>query len=253
MVPAAVEISILLVFCAVLYHFRHSLTPRSLLLWLFLWSLRGAASFTGAWLLPPDFVLLFYLPVQAVFGLALALIVYRMEDQKKQLRRLNDELERLRKETAAYLEVDPLTGVLSRSALTRWVDEEHNFEGIVVVCDLDDFKPLNDVYGHLVGDEVLHGVGKLLTGSIREEDRAFRWGGDEFVIFFRGVDADLVTNRMRGLEERLRKFQIRNHGPIVVRFSWGMAATGAQALRETLAAADRQMYECKRARQKKPV
>jgi diguanylate cyclase (GGDEF)-like protein len=144
--------------------------------------------------------------------------------------------------------LDPLTGLRNRSVLARWMDTESGFQGLVVVCDMDDFKQLNDSYGHLVGDEILKGVGKLIAGSIREEDLAFRWGGDEFVIFFHSQDTQLVEARMKKIEERLREFHIRRHGTIRVQFSWGITPIASRPLRDCLEEADRLMYEVKRAR-----
>ncbi|WP_065188651.1 diguanylate cyclase DgcS [Shewanella woodyi] len=56
----------------------------------------------------------------------------------------------------------------------------------IVILDLDNFKKLNDSYGHLLGDEVLSEFGQLLTSAIRDTDQAFRVGGDEFVVIVRG-------------------------------------------------------------------
>jgi diguanylate cyclase (GGDEF)-like protein len=173
----------------------------------------------------------------------------RSLQQKRQLRRLEEELARLREE-AGQGDVDPMTGLLNRYAMARWMEQEQDFRGLVAVCDLDDFKVLNDQYGHLVGDEILHGVGKLVQTSIRDQDRAFRWGGDEVVIFFRNLDPEPAEARMRSLEERLQRFQIRSHGPVTIRFSWGIASASGRALQESLEEADRLMYESKRT--KKP-
>ena len=173
----------------------------------------------------------------------------RSLQQKRQLRRLEEELARLREE-AGQGDVDPMTGLLNRYAMARWMEEEQDFRGLVAVCDLDDFKVLNDQYGHLVGDEILHGVGKLVQTSIRDQDRAFRWGGDEVVIFFRNLDPEPAEARMRSLEERLQRFQIRSHGPVTIRFSWGIASASGRTLQESLEEADRLMYESKRT--KKP-
>jgi diguanylate cyclase (GGDEF)-like protein len=190
-----------------------------------------------------------YAPIQVAFALALVAIALRLESQKDQLRKLHTELERLRTQNSSQVDSDPLTGLFNRSALERWIEEEKDFSGMMVVCDLDDFKRLNDDFGHLVGDEILHGFGKLVRNSIRESDRAFRWGGDEFVIFFRSLDHGLVQSRMHQIEGRLTHFHIREHGPITVRFSWGMAESGgARGLREALAEGDRLMYEQKRGR-----
>jgi diguanylate cyclase (GGDEF)-like protein len=176
----------------------------------------------------------------------------RLENQKEQLRVLNEELTRLRKQAVGQLDHDPLTGLMNRSALSRWIDEEHGFEGLLVVCDMDDFKVLNELFGHLVGDEILHGVGHLIASSVRDEDLAFRWGGDEFVLFFRTCDKPLVESRMTGIEERLKTFHIRHHGQTAIRFSWGIASTTGRPLRDSLAEADRLMYESKRARRGDP-
>ena len=248
--PLAVELCITLLFCGVLFFLRKSLTPRSLAFWLLLWVGRGAASLLALQHLSgaQRFVLLIYAPLQIAFALALVAMAVRLENQKRELRVLNDELARLRRLSTDQLDIDPLTGLLNRSALARRLEEEERFTGLVVVCDMDDFKPLNDQYGHLVGDEILHGVGKLIRASIREQDLAFRWGGDEFVIFFRNEDVHLVEDRMHHLEQRLLSFHIRNHGVIPVRFSWGMAATSGRALRESLAEADGSMYAYKRNR-----
>jgi diguanylate cyclase (GGDEF)-like protein len=187
-------------------------------------------------------------PLQVLFAIALVVIAMRLENQKQQLRALNEELTRLRKEASSQIDLDPLTGLRNRSALARWMEEDRGFHGLVVVCDMDDFKLLNDSYGHLVGDEILHSVGKLISNSIRQEDLAFRWGGDEFVVFFHSLDMELVESRMRQIQERLQHFRIRQHGTISVRFSWGITTTANRRLREGLDEADRLMYEAKRAR-----
>lgn len=176
-------------------------------------------------------------------------LLFKSLKQKQQLRRLREELARLREE-AGQVDVDPMTGLLNRYAMARWMEQEQDFQGQVAVCDLDDFKLLNDQYGHLVGDEILHGVGNLVQASIRQQDRAFRWGGDEIVIFFRNLDPELAQARMRSLEERLRRFHVRKHGPVAVHFSWGIASGSGRALQESLEEADHRMYDSKRA--KKP-
>ena len=67
---------------------------------------------------------------------------------------------------------------------------------MVAVCDMDNFKDVNDRYGHLVGDEILRNIGHLLQSSIRHADEAFRWGGDEFVILFQNQHAEIARRRM---------------------------------------------------------
>ena len=115
---------------------------------------------------------------------------------------------------------------------------------------MDNFKDVNDRYGHLVGDETLRNIGHLLRSSIRGEDEAFRWGGDEFVILFHNQNQEVARNRMRAIESRLRDFNVRGYGALSISFSWGTAEAQGRPLRETLDEADQVMYELKRGRKK---
>jgi diguanylate cyclase (GGDEF)-like protein len=71
----------------------------------------------------------------------------------------------------------------------------------IALIDLDDFKMINDTYGHVIGDNVLQGISTILAANTREGDTVVRWGGDEFVIIF--PDTDLAG--ASALVERLRK------------------------------------------------
>ena len=103
------------------------------------------------------------------------------------------------------------------------MEEPAGFDGVVAVCDMDNFKDINDRYGHLVGDEILRNIGHLLQSSIRHADEAFRWGGDEFVILFRNQRHDVAVRRMTDIESRLRDFRVRGFGVLPITFSWGTA------------------------------
>ena len=165
-------------------------------------------------------------------------------------RRLNSVEERLREALARAIDGagrDPLTGLESRSNLEQRLEEPCG-PGIVAVLDLDDFRRLNELLGHLGGDEVLRAIGRFLQASIRQEDRAFRWGGDEFVLLFSDVEADVASQRMASIEGRLKNFNIRNYGMVTIGLSWGMARTGSRPLRECLDEADRAMFSFKRNR-----
>src|SRR5450759_3473921 len=83
---------------------------------------------------------------------------------------------------------DPLTGTLNRRAfadvLSRALSEErrHHNGLALAICDVDEFKKVNDVHGHQVGDEVLCGLVRLITSNLRGHDVLSRHGGDEFVV-----------------------------------------------------------------------
>ena len=71
---------------------------------------------------------------------------------------------------------------------------------------MDNFKDVNDRYGHLVGDEILRNIGHLLRASIRGEDEAFRWGGDEFVILFHNQNQEVARTPHAEIESAAAGF-----------------------------------------------
>lgn len=176
--------------------------------------------------------------------LAFSAMAMWIQNMQLSVDRLSRDIDRLRHEQGGPVDLDPLTGLQNRTALDVRLQED--FHGVVAVCDLDYFKDINDRFGHLVGDEVLRSVGHLIRASIRPEDDAFRWGGDEFVILFRHQELELVRGRMAALEQRLTTFRIRGHGLFPLGLSWGVADGQNKLLRPILDQADHQMYEYKR-------
>jgi diguanylate cyclase (GGDEF)-like protein len=93
----------------------------------------------------------------------------------------------LAKENSELARVDALTGLKNRRALEESLPQEvhdhrrHNRPLSVLVADLDDFKGVNDTFGHQVGDDMLRKVAQSLTAALRLSDPCYRWGGDEFV------------------------------------------------------------------------
>jgi diguanylate cyclase (GGDEF)-like protein len=118
---------------------------------------------------------------------------------------------------------------------------------------MDNFKSINDHYGHLVGDEILRNVGHLVRSSVRQEDEAYRWGGDEFVILFRNQNLPVVRSRMLELRRRLNNFRVRGYGALPLSFSWGAAEAAGETMRQLLDAADHDMYSYKRRRSAREV
>jgi diguanylate cyclase (GGDEF)-like protein len=180
--------------------------------------------------------------------LAFSAMAMWSETQIDRIHDLIAELDGLRRERKHGVELDHLTGLLNQAALARRVEEPGVYEGVVTVCDMDNFKDINDRFGHLVGDEILRNVGHLLHNSIRHEDEAYRWGGDEFVILFRNQNPEIARKRMVELEGRLRNFRVRGFGVLPISFSWGVTDARGRALRDALDEADRHMYQSKRAK-----
>lgn len=180
--------------------------------------------------------------------LAFAAMAMWSESQMDRVRDLTREVDHLRRENKHSLDLDRLTGLLNQSALASRIETQFLFEGVVAVCDMDNFKEINDRYGHLVGDEILRNIGHLLQSSIRLEDEAFRWGGDEFVVLFHNQPHGVADRRMEELQARLREFRVRGFGVLPISFSWGTADGGGRTLRDALDDADRAMYQLKRSR-----
>ena len=102
--------------------------------------------------------------------------------------------------------VDPMTGLYNRGyfehCLRRQVDLHHRYQTPVslIMIDVDNFKYINDNYGHPAGDEVLKALAKIVLDSIRQVDIACRYGGDEFIVILpsaRKKDCQQVRERIR--------------------------------------------------------
>ena len=150
--------------------------------------------------------------------------------------------------------IDRLTGLFNRNcfndtlthllALTQREDAELS----LVFLDLDDFKLVNDTYGHQMGDMVLHKFGKLLSSSIRKSDIALRYGGEEFVILMPNTnhkDALMLSNRIR-LNVKNTQF-IENGTDLHISVSGGLAVypTHAKTTDELIYSADSALYRAK--------
>jgi diguanylate cyclase (GGDEF)-like protein len=118
----------------------------------------------------------------------------------------------------------------------------------VVLADLDDFKQVNDHYGHAAGDEVLKAFAGALRKTVRESDVAGRWGGEEFALVLPGTDAEggaRLAERARAAIEA-RQVKMPNGDLCSVTASFGVAAyPESRELGEILAAADSALYAAK--------
>ena len=143
---------------------------------------------------------------------------------------------------------DGLTGLFNERYFTMMLEskEKKKLPFVLVYLDLDRFKPINDTYGHTMGDKLLRETAKRLLLCIRKNDYVFRIGGDEFTILFSmDFDEHMIGEIKKRLKEMLEKpFQIDGH-TLQVGCSIGFAAypkeSGDTAYIRILA--DRRMYE----------
>lgn len=116
----------------------------------------------------------------------------------------------IRKLNAAYDKLsytamhDSLTGLYNRHSLRDFFDslDESGNEYCVALGDIDNFKKVNDTYGHDCGDEVLITVSDIIKDSMAEQDLACRWGGEEILIIMRGTRDDCL-DRMKDIRSRI--------------------------------------------------
>jgi diguanylate cyclase (GGDEF)-like protein len=148
---------------------------------------------------------------------------------------------------------DALTGAVNRLLLhDRLVQafarrRRHGGEVVVMMVDIDNFKSLNDTYGHAAGDAVLRAVAHRLAESVRVEDTIARIGGDEFAVLTEltgGEDANELGERIRG---RIAKPMSVGTAEVVLSISLGVAVADLdEEPSAALARADDAMYESKR-------
>jgi diguanylate cyclase (GGDEF)-like protein len=151
--------------------------------------------------------------------------------------------------------VDGLTGLANRRLCTAALEKElaraARFDEplALVLTDIDDFKRINDRWGHPTGDEVLKVFAETLQSSVREIDLAGRWGGEEFALLLPGTDLHGGQQLAERVRRRLvrRKFIAPDGERIRITASFGVAAfPGAQTQEELVAASDGALYEAKR-------
>jgi diguanylate cyclase (GGDEF)-like protein len=140
---------------------------------------------------------------------------------------------------------DELTGLLNRRGFLGVFTRAHASAkrggpgGVVVICDLDGFKQVNDLQGHAQGDEALRKVGNILRRQIRKMDAAARFGGDEFALMLVGVSMATAKRKCQALAREI--------GMIGLGASFGLAEfDGEESEDSVLHRADMAMYEEKR-------
>ncbi len=151
--------------------------------------------------------------------------------------------------------LDQLTGLYTKQTaiftLKKEIDYANRNETQVAVCfiDMNNFKQINDRYGHTVGDTALSKVAKRLMESVRPEDIVARFGGDEFIIIFRGKNTGTdYTNTIERLRAVLNvPAKLSPHILADISASIGLAVypTNGKSVEELIAYADKAMYEAK--------
>jgi len=127
---------------------------------------------------------------------SLAKVNDEYRERAKELERTNLNIERAKKQLEGLARTDPLTRLLNRRGMEERIHYEiqrfkrYSKPFAVIISDIDDFKKVNDTYGHNCGDYVLTCVSELISDVIRKIDIACRWGGEEFLLLLPETDLE---------------------------------------------------------------
>ena len=171
----------------------------------------------------------------------------RLQTQIHEINQLHEQLQ----DQAIH---DTLTGLFNRrmmdEILTRQLTDcqKLNTSFCIVVIDIDQFKNINDLYGHLVGDAILTEFGKCILASTRADDFSCRLGGDEILMAFQRMSVLEATNKAELVRKKLEAIVIHNEGKTIsATVSIGVAAypNHGSSVNELISRADEALYVAK--------
>ncbi len=166
--------------------------------------------------------------------------------------------ERAKREAAGFARAavtDPVSGLFNRRYFHERLEEEldrarrHGTNVALLMIDIDNFKGINDRFGHLTGDLVIRGVADILKRSVRRFDLCTRYGGEEFAIVMPGSGAESSASVAERIRQRIEAFRPPDTDltDLRVTASIGMAVSQGAAMRELIARADHALYDAKQA------
>ncbi len=197
--------------------------------------------YPSEYLLEADYTTAFKIQIMlSLFALVFlsALYEYFREKSMKKMKKVQHDLE-------FFLKRDPLTGLYNRRGYHASMDQISGRHGVMLMCDIDHFKKINDTYGHDAGDFVIQEIAQCIRENIRKDDLAIRWGGEEFLIFLADTNIQngyLVAEKLRESVERLT-MHYRKDITIKVTLSMGISLINSQIpLEKAIRNADHAMY-----------
>ncbi len=176
---------------------------------------------------------------------------HRVDESEKEMQRLQHELE----QTSEMIRTDALTGALNRKGMDDALEREvaravrHEAPLCLGLLDIDNFKKLNDTYGHQVGDRALIHLSAVVRETLRPQDTLARYGGEEFLILLPDTSLDDAVQILTRVQRELtRKYFLHENQKMLITFSAGASELGPQEQpAEAVKRADAAMYMAKRA------
>jgi diguanylate cyclase (GGDEF)-like protein len=176
-------------------------------------------------------------------------VMVLMESVRREVECTNQELVDARDKLELLVQMDPLTEALNRHAFHSLLRRPEKGEGSqtsgsVAVIDIDNLKPINDTFGHTVGDKAIRAVARAMRSLVRADDMLFRWGGDEFLVLMFNLPQAEAMRRMEKLNAILEENgRLWTSVPITITISYGVAGFNSLTdLGTAIEAADKAMY-----------
>ena len=141
---------------------------------------------------------------------------------------------------------DELTGLYNRKKLDFILHEYMNKNICIIMFDIDDFKKVNDTYGHLKGDEVLKTLSKIVTENVRVSDFVIRWGGEEFIVVLQLDNPQIAKALADKLRIKISQQEIPEVGHITCSFGVSCGKIKDYNVNDILKQADDNLYKAKR-------
>lgn len=188
-----------------------------------------------------DIILALVLSSVALFGFISGCINMYFTEQKRA-----DELVVKLQHLSEY---DELTQIYNRRMFYEKIKSEQDEKSYLCMIDIDDFKMINDRYGHLVGDQVLVEIASVINSEVTENNGeiAARFGGEEFVLVIYSNNPDEALERLERVKSKISEINIPAYPGVKITASIGVARGGEEAnSKEMLKKADDNMYEAKK-------
>ncbi|MFC2144595.1 diguanylate cyclase domain-containing protein, partial [Acidobacteriota bacterium] len=147
--------------------------------------------------------------------LALACIAVIADRREELLHYANRELLQSQQRLSRLVDTDPLTNLSNRRNLRKTMDSVIETGGAFIFIDINNFKQVNDLFGHSVGDTALQRLAKIVVKQFRPEDHVIRWGGDEFLVVSPGMDKVSARARVAAIREAL-KYRVDDCPPLSI-------------------------------------
>lgn len=130
--------------------------------------------------------------------------------------------ETVNKQLIELVDIDPLTNLKNRRSLKGQLVNEitlhknNIYQSSLLILDLDHFKKINDIYGHTIGDSILVKFSNMLKNSVRETDKVYRYGGEEFIIIANNTRLENAGKLAEHLRQTTEKILTVNNKPVTV-------------------------------------